>query len=259
MILLRNTTNRTFARSRREPRRRGFTLMELLVVIGVIALVAAIVVPSVTSVFTAGSDAQAFNLMVGQLSATRSRAVQRGTFAALHVQLADPAAHPDLKGTCYTSVFDYNHTDKHFVPTGYLPRRMPGRMAFGEISPTSLDPSTGNFRTGVMNTDAGLSDFTSFSVVFSASGTAVMAMADVGNVKFQTTNDLFAGGNKKLWDGNIANDSGAGERPITAMTLFDSSEVEKVLNNGADPATYLNNNKQLLPINVHTGQFFPRQ
>jgi prepilin-type N-terminal cleavage/methylation domain-containing protein len=260
MTVLRNTRKPTLPQTPHRCGRRGFTLMELLVVIGVIALIAAVVVPSINSVFTAGSDAQAFNMMVGQLSAARSEAVQNGTFAALHVQLADAVAHPELKGTCYTAVFVYSHSERRFIPTGNLPRRMPGRMAFGEISTTCLDPSTGNFRAGVMNTEAGLSNFTSFSVVFSATGTAVMAMADVGNVLFKTGGvALFDGGEQKLWDPNVANASGSGEPPVTAMTLFDSTAVEKVLNSGGDPATYLNANKQLLPINVHTGQFFPRQ
>lgn len=265
MTLLRNTTNLTFAGSRRGPLRRAFTLMELLVVIGVIALIAAVVVPSISSVFTAGADAQAFNLMTGQVSAARSEAVQSGTFAGLHVQLADATANPSLMGTCYTSIFLYQPPNPPGIPQGrflpargYLPRRMPGHVAFGEISPTFLDPSTGDFRAGTMNSAPGFADFTSFTVVFSATGTAVMTMADVGNVVLETTNDLFAG-NKKLWNPGAANDSGPGEPPVTAMTIFDATEVSKITLSGSDPATHLNQNKQLLPLNVHTGQFFPRQ
>lgn len=266
MTILRNATNRTFAASPRGPVRRAFTLMELLVVIGVIALVAAVVVPSISSVFTAGADAQAFNLMTGQVSAARSEALQNGTFAGLHVQLADATANPNLTGTCYTAIFVYQppnppgNPQGRFRPArGYLPRRMPGQMAFGEVSPTFLDPSTGDFKAGTMNNPSGFADFTSFTVVFSATGTAVMTMADVGNVVLETTNDLFTGGNKKLWNAGAANDSGSGEPPVTAMTIFDAAEVSKITLAGSDPATYLNKNKQLLPLNVHTGQFFPRQ
>jgi prepilin-type N-terminal cleavage/methylation domain-containing protein len=66
-------------------------------------------------------------------------------------------------------------------------------------------------------------------------------------------------GKKNLFDGwvGLADPTVAGGRPgVTAMVMFDFSKFE--LLDGANRATYLNENAMFLPINIHTGQLYPR-
>jgi prepilin-type N-terminal cleavage/methylation domain-containing protein len=66
-------------------------------------------------------------------------------------------------------------------------------------------------------------------------------------------------GKKNLFDGwaGLADPMISGGRPgVTSMVMFDFSKFE--LLDGANRATYLNENAMFLPINIHTGQLYPR-
>jgi prepilin-type N-terminal cleavage/methylation domain-containing protein len=228
----------------------GFTLMELLVVIGVIALVATAAVPSIWHIFSAGSAAQAYNMMAAQLTAARAEAVQSEKFAGVHVQFAD-STRTDIKNACFTGVVRYSGgAEGSFGGVGgYLPRRIPGSMAFGELPRPAADVN------GEINTRSNFDNFTSFTVVFSPAGAAVRQTPRTdGAVFFDAGNALFSGATK-LWNSDVANVSGNGEGPATAMTLFDYAEMEK----SGDRGGYLGTYSEYLPVNVHTGQLFPRE
>ena len=230
--------------------------MELLVTIGVIALVAAAVVPSIWKIFSAGSAAQAYNLMAAQLTGARAEAVQSEKFAGVHVQLATDAR-ADLKNACFAGVVRYSGgaTGTFGRVEGYLPRRIPGSMVFGELPPpANVD--------GEINTESNFDNFTSFTVVFSPAGAAVCQTplndagnpARTGHVLFNAGDPLFSG-TTKLWEPGVANVTDDGEGPATAMTLFDYAEMEKSGDRGGFLGTY----SEYLPVNVHTGQLFPRE
>jgi len=262
-------TRRPNGQVHRRRRAGAFTLMELLVVIGVMALVAAAAVPSIWHVFSAGSEAQAYNLMAAQLTAARAEAVQSEAFSGVHVQFAADGTRRDIKNACFTSMVRYSGGSNGTFGSipGYMPRRMPGSIGFGEIPGTSskfIDSGTGDFKSvdGDLNTQSNLDDFSSFTVVFSPGGAAVRQTPlndpgnpnRTGNIFFNAGDPLFSG-TTKLWESTVANGSGDGECPATAMTLFDYAELKKA----SDPAVYLNENAQYLPVNVHTGQLFPRE
>lgn len=251
-----------FSPSRR-PVRHGFTLMELLVVIGVIALVAAVAVPSIRSIFTAGTNVQAYNLMAAQLTAARSLAMETSDYAAAHVQLGDPT-NDELRGRSYAALFTFSGSE-FVAATGYEAQRIPGTMAFGELS-DSFIATGGNFQGvsgDVTTASSGLSDFTSFTVVFGATGEAVRQIhkVDDGKVHFATSGAAGAyftsGSHDRLWDPVTANQGSAGEPPYAAMCLFDMSEIQT----GTDAFRheYLDDNAEFLPVNVHSGQLFPRR
>ncbi|MDY6913530.1 MAG: prepilin-type N-terminal cleavage/methylation domain-containing protein [Planctomycetota bacterium] len=227
--------------------RRGFTLIELLTVMGIIVLLAGIALPSVVGLFRAGADAQAYNLLAAQLTAARALAIQESTYAGVHVQLADPDENPSLEGVCYASIVIYSGSSQFGQAPGYIPRRIPGGMAFGELSNTFVN-SSGDYQ-GLSDID----DFTTFTIVFSPSGSVVVNVAG-GNVQFNTNDNLFddTSPNIALWDATDANDDTEG---VSAVTMFHYSTFNKT----GDRAAYLNESGQFLPVNVYTGQLFQRQ
>ena len=70
----------------------GFTLLEMMVVIGLVSMMVAMSLPSVVALFDAGADAQAYNLITAQLTAARAQAVVGNTYSGIHIQLADALA-----------------------------------------------------------------------------------------------------------------------------------------------------------------------
>ena len=70
-------------------KRIGFTLIELMVVLAIISLLAGIAIPTLAKLFGAGAAEEAHNILSAQLSAARALAVGKGTYAGVHIQLAD--------------------------------------------------------------------------------------------------------------------------------------------------------------------------
>jgi prepilin-type N-terminal cleavage/methylation domain-containing protein len=244
------------------PRRgtAGFTLMEMMIVIGLVGLVAALALPSIVALFNAGADAQAYNLMASQLAAARALAIEKGTYAGVHVQLADALQGSEflrlkLENVCYTALVLYNRQAERFrVHT--TPVRVPGSIAFGTISEETV--SGGNYSDGV-NPSGKHNDFTTFTVIFSPTGSAVRLVDgqaiqfDNQDLAFRLEDDpqaaLDIAGSSRLWQYPKV------EPGVTAMTLFDVTEYV----GAEDAVAYLNENGQFLPVNVHTGQLFPRE
>jgi len=232
---------------------KGFTLVELMVVLALIMLISAVTLPSVARIFSSGADAMTYNLMSAQLEAARMHALESSTPAGMHAQLADPTARPELAGAQYSTVITYN--DQTGVPEyqkftqapGYVPRAMPGSMAVGDAD---------NFRTGESWNpldDAQLADFTTFSMVFSATGVLVTTVAgqDIDFHWAAEYNGLFSGTTTKLWDPPAA------ETGTSALTIFNYAEASVLT--PAQRQDFLNESAQYLPVNSYTGMLYLRK
>jgi len=230
------------------PRRPAFTLVEIVITIGVLVLVATIAMPSVVAIINAGSDNQAYNLLSAQLKGARALAIESQNYTALHVQMAYPAT--GYEDVCFATIMVLNAAGDKFIPAdGFGPRRMPGNMAFGD-----LHGVLGGSPYGPISD---LTDFTTFTVVFNPAGQAVKQVKG-GNVELDTTHAIFTEGptndpKVELWRSSDATD----ELAATALTLFDYREIKP--RSPADRATYLNANGQILAVNVFTGQLLPRE
>ena len=242
----------------------AFTLIELMIVLAIIGLIMLSVLPSITQLFSAGADAQAFNMLTAQLTAARARAIKSGKYTAVHVQLADQVAagFEKLDGKCFMAIMEWDPTigasGAFTLADGFTPREVPGGFAFGEIR--DIFVASGDFDNTLDWSDgsADLEDFTTFSVVFSPSGSAVKSIGSqlVQFADSTTPTPLFDKNNQGIWSDVVANKSAAGEAAATAVTMFNHGEFTDVA--PADRATYLNSNAQFIPINVYTGQLFAR-
>jgi prepilin-type N-terminal cleavage/methylation domain-containing protein len=229
----------------------GFTLAELLVVVGIIGLIAAVTLPSIATVFGAGADAQAYNVLSAQLSAARAQAIQNGEFTGVHVQLADPtlAGNSNLENTSFCAVMEYKRSQSNFeLSEAFESQRLPGTIAFGELTGEFVENS--DYKASGFDTDAEVNDFTSFTIVFSSVGAAVKQVE--GNDIVFDNSGLFT----DLWDHDMAGGA-SGEPATTAVTMFEYTGFKAA--DAAGKVAYLNESGQFLPINVYTGQLFPRE
>lgn len=264
--------------------RAGFSLIELMVVIALILLISGATLPSIITIFNAGAEAQAYNLLTAQLTAARALAIQEATYTAVHVQRvaagdADATYLSHMTDTFYSAVMIYadpdetdNNHDRYFqLADGFTPRKLPGAAAFGEI-----DAAAPGYKSLAQ---ADLEDFTTLSIVFSPNGSVVRNVAG-GDIVFRTPSEMAtlpgsidadpifenvaADDETKLWNPDVANrdtDGGTpsldGEPGTTAVVVFDFPALRAIPAAGTRD-DYLDQNARLVPVNIHTGQLFER-
>ncbi len=249
--------------------RRGYTIIELLVVITIIVVLAGVALPNIVAMFSAGAQSAAYNMLAAQITAARACAIQNGTFAALHIQMSitnDPKINPG----CYVSVMIYDRTYGNFgLAPGYTPRRMPGTMAIGEISGDFVILPGGTGYQNLTNND--LDDFREMTIVFSPTGSIVnsigtggivLATYDPANRRtslFENPADPSAN-LVGLWDDpsdpTVGWNSTSPESGISAVVLFDNTVLKNAPE--ADRPALLEKIGRIAPINVYTGQLFDR-
>lgn len=238
---------------------RGFTLVELMIVVSLIILVLSIALPTMVGLFRAGADAQAANLTAAYLTGARGLAVRDATYAGVKVQIG---AGPIAEGACYIAIVQQRDGNAFGVADGYAPLRLPGGMCLGLVDDDTVNGSAFD-SAAVANPDV----FCSFTVLFSPSGKVVRLVDPTtanptGNIVYRGNDALFNQQDPNdtwIWDINVANTTaGTGKPGATAMTLFDYGVYQAQADDAAK-AAYLNQNGQFLPVNVHTGQLFPRK
>lgn len=258
----------------RTMRGRGFTLVEMMVTLIIIALIVASILPSAVALFKAGADSQAKNLLSSQLAAARALAMYSDTYAGVHVQMADNPGkfYKNAAGKCYMAVVKYNPTAGAPGPAagtfsladGYSPVKVPGTYAFGEVSPVHVNGATYQQLSDGTNQN----DFRSFTIVFSPTGEVVIYVNQKLIVFDQTPGigSLFrpypdpqsATELSCLWDVKTANSTvngDTGKAGVSAVVLFDYALLDEIASD-PDRSAFLKSRGLLLPVNVYTGQLF---
>jgi len=222
----------------------GFTLVEMLIVVSLIILLATTAVPSFVGLFEAGTATQAYNILSTQLSAARAYAMERGTFAGVHIQRAD-ATNTNLGlpklNVCYSAIGAWDSNALSGAAglsgvAGFEVRRMPGHIGFGDVS----RPIGAN------------NDFTTVTIVFSRTGGLVRKL-NGQQVRIRPTDPLLIYPTA-LWK----TDRGGGATqadPANAVYMFDLAQYDMA----SAKSAYVTRNSQIMAINVNTGLLFPRR
>jgi len=252
---------------------RGFTLVEMLIVVALISLLAMIAVPSFIGMFSAGAESQAYNAVSALLNSARAHALKTNNYVAVHFQPADPAG-AAKSDNGYAAILEYDPKSKTFktpllkydqnsdtyviVPTtSFVPAALPAGVGVGQLSDDYIGGDT--YKSGMFDDDTAMRKFMTFTVVFSPQGTVVLKV-NGENVKFDTgVGSYFYGdGTSKLWEPDsgtlgydIQNNAG-----VRAITIFSRTKTEPL--DGTGRQSYLNTSAPFLPVNSYTGQLFPR-
>ncbi len=273
-------TKMTKMAKKRRANRVGFTLIELIVVVSIIGLLTVIALPTAVGLLSAGADAQVYNLLCGHLALARAIAVENGTFAGVHVQIADAdplTGDPNLADNCFIAIVWVDPASlgdaypKFTLADRTMPKRMPGAIAFGGWNivhePDYIDPDTDGYRVEDAGFDTvSVEDFTTFTIIFSPAG-SIVAKVNGQNIVFDDADLLFAdpadpdNDPPRLWNRSLTGDIPAdddpnlGEPGATIVTLFEYAKFD----GNPDKNAFLDENAQYLPINLNTGQPFRRQ
>ncbi len=264
--------------SHRETHRRprGFTLIELIVVMGIIVLIAGIALPSITSLMESSADKQAYNILAGQLRAARALAIRKGTFAGVHIQPANASEseNPDIdefRDTFFSAVVEFKEirdfrAGNKMKPAavvdlaeGFEPIAMPEGIGFISLDMRKdafFDKNTGEFNPDPWHWDERA---TAITILFSPEGRLVRSIYR-NSVAIDPDGDLTTGSGA-LWETvrglptqksyNSPNDCSNG------VVLIEYRNYENISKHAMD--SYLWQNAQFLPVNPHTGMLYPRE
>lgn len=237
--------------------KHGFTLIEVLVVLGVIAILVGITLPGIIDIFSSGSEGQAFSVTNSLLRTARAYAIENSVYTAVHFQPADRdlEEYSDRWST-FASIMVWNEDDGYFeMPAGFEPVAIPGGVAVGAVddrffnSDGSIRPFDEISRTVEMLVTA--------TVIFSPEGKVVRrAPTSNGHAKFNLAGgDLFSG-DLRIWD----NDDSIWKMEtlgVTAVTFFPLQECMSIA--PGNVPYFLQDKAAFTGINLYTGQLFPRK
>lgn len=233
--------------------RRGFTMAELLVAIGIIALLVAIAVPTVGTMFKGANEAKAINTIKAALSLGRSKAMQNQTYAGVRFQRN---AH---NGKFYAVIIEHdpsatNLANGFLAAPGVKPMPLPSGIGLVAMVPNSDSD---------LNSEDEVEDHHTFSVVFGTQGNVVVHEVRIRNRDGETDNSskdgIFNTKNNVDADppfGMFYQDENAPpyEEEFSTLGLYivDLARFDTYTNNKY--SEYLNNQVDMMRLNVYTGE-----
>jgi len=262
-------------------RQPGFTLIEILIVIAIIALVMLIVLPSVSKLFAAQAMVQGRNLIDAQIKTARSLAIRDRRYTGVHfqrhwdtgeywsaiVQVSSEVELGRSAGDSMPSVptnCDWGSSRAMRMVEGTAATRMPGSLGVGLVGAALGNDYSGLSSIDTPNMTAEVA-FTTFTVLFDPDGRLATAGGESPSIPFirgdsgvYWCSPLFDNQNgdveREIWELPPGAD-----RYVTAVCLFDNTVFETLPMGGTGapvPGTkeyYLNESARFLVVSPYVG------
>lgn len=216
--------------------RRGFTLTELLTVIGIIVIILGVTLPSMNYLMKGNAQKQSINVVTAYIASARATAINsRQPVAIVFFEEAIGTDRWDNNQTA-VQLLRGNASAGHMVLSPipgrdkpeYLPRgiRVATLASTGSVQEVGNDDATKPCRV----------------ILFDGSGQMMLI------------NNLIASETNQGWAQSLNSGSAADRSSTPGIVLYDGREYDSAVNDaGKDGATWLANNADLLIINAYTG------
>lgn len=225
----------------------GFTLIELMVVISIIALTAALVLPTVGRIFAATSDEQARTMLSAVLGRARAAAIENAECEIVHIQIGKQGS----SWACAMSGLDRGSGMKFGSEGIVMPYRIPGHVAFGGIAARFLLADGYHYKPNL--TDTELEDFTNFTIGFSPAG-QVITSVDGAPFALDAMTPVFGMAEQAIWETCPAPEFGVRAAAYFPYPHLRGLPAVATKPNEVTRTMYLHENAQFLALNPLTGR-----
>ena len=266
-------------------RQTGFTITELLVVIGIIALMGTLAIPATVAMVESHRRTAARNLIRTALAQARAHAAQSQKYTGVRFQY-DAAGWKN--GRQYMVLIEHNQT-YYYPPSGPIdslpdcyiavsnakPLALPNGMGVIALDTINPDPSfeadnNNNLDDDEVYNDGGILKASTFSIIFSPTGQLVVK--DVKVYNRDQYDNIFGSeansANKDVlfsYDNHWSPSGSVGAAPwcesensTTGLYIFETSRMAEV-NPAARYSEYVRTLKKPLLINIYTGQLIDEE
>ncbi len=243
-------------------RRRGFTLVELLAVIGIIILLVGMTIPAIKSLSKSNDQSQAVNLVSSMISSARSTAISQHRPAGVVFfeetsQYSSPVNGGQTAMQIFVENYDQTNTNSPIGLTEFIyysaRQYLPAGVRLAALS--DLATTNNNVETGDVGAAADATNARARAILFDANGQLLLrhglATSPVGGSQKGVYSSLGYG------DWHFASRTATSLNPDAYSSpgffLYSTNEYNALPQNAAIRAAWLRKNATVIIVNGNTG------
>ncbi|MEN6384709.1 MAG: prepilin-type N-terminal cleavage/methylation domain-containing protein, partial [Phycisphaerales bacterium] len=260
----------------------GFSLIELLVVLGVVAALAAIAIPSIKAMQKSFDSTGAEGMISAALSTARTIAISQQRYAGVRFQNAYDANQGQYMIFVINQEAKLSNVDEAFCAIeGYKPIKLPANSGLIDLYVRNdTSPNTGDAKeypiqlSDLSNYDMTMNDISTFSIVFSPSGKIVKHDIRIKNVQgknrplnLNDSDDKVFNSPVNIVDNQtglfVQDDYGdlgyGGEKSRNKFYLYDKTKLNKLADNNQQWDYLQEIYKKPVCLNPYTGEIINKK